>query len=64
MDHQQYKLLATINFIAYPIENGKMLPGYKFAEKHIAAFQGSLEECKKEIENFNKKNTEFVKMRG
>jgi thioredoxin-related protein len=65
VDHQQYKLIATVNFVIYPVEKGRMLPGYHSAEKFIGITEGSIEECKEFISDFVKINDkEFVKVRG
>lgn len=64
MDHQQYKLIAMINFVAYPVENGKMLPSYKFSEKYVGTIEGSIDQCKEFVSEFVSKHNEIVKTRG
>ena len=62
MDHQQYKLVVTVNFSTYPIDHGKMLPTSKLEEKHIGVMDGSIRECKEFIADFISKHNDLVKM--
>ena len=53
-----------INFVAYPVENGKMLPSYKFSEKYVGTIEGSIDQCKEFVSEFVSKHNEIVKTRG
>lgn len=64
MDHQQYKLVVTVNFVAYPIDRGRMLPSSNLSETYMGVVEVDEKDCKKYIGDFIKNHNDMVKTRG